>query len=431
MSEFLLNRKEIREILNRMPLGSIIAVTSFPQKIYASGYFCDLEQNGFLERVSRGRYKTLKKIVLRRRGHLKGVRHLKTMKDLSVIPTIVKSDEKGLVMKQIFLLYKRLVPEKHQVNMNFLYRLFAFGIKEGIFENNGFNIEQKDHFRGPTPKRIVFKNSNLTIDKWNEFVDKYRLWYQYKKENKVNRISKCKTVINSSDNGHVIIKSFGEDRNNTNKKFVEEYFLNEIKKHLGGNKIDCFIISGPDYNRHVIKLFDTIANHVIICEKNQNVFSVIYKKAQICPYYINQKVSLINSDIKDVFPSNCLFVDLDLMSSLQTIEQLILNTIRYQDYNYSSNVKFISFTTSIRNDGGFPKRNDLLKSILNKGFNIVFDERNVDIFNAKIPMSDKSTIGNFCIKHTPQIKDFGRAVDISIFTYEDTSPMLSVLISYR
>lgn len=427
-----LTRQNIRDSINKM-VGLTINVTDFYNKPVAANYLGSLCYSEHLERISRGEYKVLKKVILKKPGPRKGKRYNRNFKDLSVIPSILNSSKEGLTVSQIHRLYQRITNPEKQVNMLYLYRILGFGITNGVILENGFNEKERRSVRGPTPKRLILSNKNITIEEWESFISEFRLFYQYKKENKVRKKSSRKTIMEKFKNSQSIITNFDEDRDNLNKQFIEEYFIEKVQNHLDGNSINCFAITGPDYNRHVTKLFSTIANKVMICELKPDVFDIIYRKAQICPYYIDNKVSVLNCDVDDVSPINYHYIDVDLMRSLDNISKSVLRQIRQQDYSCDKNsFKFITFTASIRHDGGVDNRLTILKNLLYKGFELKLDSfQNGEGFGTGIEVFNPSRKKNSCLLHISNIKEFGRVKDLYVFTYQDGSPMMSVLVIYK
>jgi hypothetical protein len=424
-------RAEMRKEINKS-VGSIIDSSIF-KKSRRKGmvYLQNLHESGHIQRVGRGKYKVLKKHILKKRGIKPS--NIK-FKDVSMIPTILNSSPDGLLMDQIDSIYKKITPEDKQVNRNYLYRLIAFGIKEGVILHKPPTIEDvMNHAKGPMPKRTALTNPNINEEEWEEFVNKYRMFYQYKKEHKLGRRRpKPKTVKEQLSKSKPIINSFDEDRNNPNKQFIEEYFIDIVKKYFKKKKIRCFTVTGPDYYRHVNKLFDTIANEVIVCELESDVFNIIYNKAQVCPYYLNNKVSLLNCNIDNIAPSNCYYIDLDLMASITTVYDSIIKQIKNQSYACGDTLKFITFTYSTRSDGGSKKRLRLLKKLLYEGFKTKVESfEGGDDFGTGVEMFNPSQDLKYCLKHSPHIIDYGRIVDIDIFTYSDDYPMMSLLITYK
>jgi hypothetical protein len=420
------SRKLMREELNKR-INKFVNVRDFTNAHQAADYLRILLPSGCVERVDVGIYKILKKIKTKRRGAKKGIKSCKNRKDLSIIPTILRSSDNGIGMVQLQEQYCKLTPIDKQVNQNYLYRIFTFGIKEGVIKNFGKDINLKIHVKGSIPKRYGLINNDITTEEWDTFLDKFRLHYQYQQAHKLDKVSKFKTVHEKVDDSGSIIKEFDEERDNPNKQFVESYFLNIIKNHLDKDLINCLTITGPDYNRHVGKLFSHIANHITICEKSRYVFNVIYKKASICPFYLNNQVSLINDDIANINKDNCYYIDLDLMATIKNIKSCILKQINNQKQTCNKNkLKFLSFTSSMRKDGGEKNRIKILKELLFDGF-----ELEIESLGDLVKVGDSSKKYGFCGQYLPKIKRNRKVKDLVILEYKDYSPMLSVLIVYR
>jgi hypothetical protein len=418
-----ISRKNIRTFLNKMGKETIFACKDIiPQESdrnYIARYLSQLCKNGFLERISHGQYKILKKITIRKRGKSKP--KPRTIKDLNMILTILKSSKKGYIVDQIEEVYKRLTPPEQQIEKSYLDKLLTFGLKKGILKHDKKAPELRKGKRGPIPKRIVLENPNVTDDEWNQFIDTFR---------KLKRDKREKTSILKSKK---IIESFDEHRDNKNKQFVENFFIDRIQENLGGQLIKCFTITGPDYHRHINKLFEKIAEKVIVCEINPHVFNVIYRKALTCPYYLDNRVSLLNCDLDDIDSFNCSYVDLDLMITISNIYNSVLRQIKNQEYSCNeTNLKSISFTASIRCDGGEIKRLELLKDLLYEAFELELEGfLGGTGFGKGYEVNGKSEKLNFCHKHIPIINKYGSAKNVYVFTYQDHTPMISVLVVYK
>jgi len=240
-------------------------------------------------------------------------------------------------------------------------------------------------------------------------------------------------VAEKLEPSEVITTGFGEERENPNKQFVEDYFLKAIKKNLNGKSIPCFTLTGPDYNRHMKKLFNTIANTVVVAEVKKDVFDTIYNKAKICPHNIKNKVSLLNCNIDDVTATNCYFMDIDLMGNIVTIYNTVLNQIKIQSDSCNNNkLKHLSFTASRRNDKGENNRLKKLTKLLYEGFEARLDGFHGGAgFGEGIKVVQHSTQLRTCKQHIPDITHYGRIKDLHVFTYQDGGPMMSLLITYK
>lgn len=420
-------RAELRKIVNKH-VGLIIDSSVFNKRNIRKGgtYLQALHESGHVQRVGIGKYKVLKKVRMKRK---KDKKINKRFKDVSMIPTILNSSSDGLLMDQIEKIYKRITPIDKQVNRNYLYRMLAFATKSGVvFHKPPTSEDVINHVKGPMAKRSALVNPDISEEEWEKFVDEFRLFYQYKKKNKNGRRSKIKTVKDDTSKSKSILSSFTEDRNNPNKQFVEDYFLDKVKEHIGSKKVDCFAVTGPDYNRHINKLFNSIAKEVVVCELEADVFNTIYRKAQACPYYLDNKVSLINCDVDKIIPSDCHYIDLDLMASITFVYDSILKQIKPQ----RDTLKFITFTCSTRKDGGSKNRLQIFKNLLHTGFETKLEnfEGGHNDFGIGVEVFNPSQHLNYCLKHNPYITNYGRIKDIDIFTYSDNYPMLSVLIAY-
>lgn len=426
------NSKEMREYINQR-VGKTISTKDFVKRNMASAFLCVYAEKGFVERVGWSKYKILKKIELKKVGPKKGIKLARLYKDVSTIPLILNSSDEGLVVSQIILMYNNITPTEKRVNSNYMYRLIGFARNNGVIKIIGENADIKTNNIGPNPKRLALVNPNITSKEWEEVVSQYRLFYQYKKENKLKKKPTEATVVDRFKDSKDIINAFNEDRVNLSKQFVEEHFINLVHKFSKGIRMNCFAITGPDYFRHTLKLFNRIANRLTICELNPAVFDTIYKKAQTCPFYIDGKVSLLNCNVDDISLFNAQYIDLDLMSSLGSIYDSVTKQVKNQDLNCDSkNLKFISFTTSIRNDGGANSRLILLQKLLFDSFNMKLDGfQGSGEFGDGIALFNGVENLKYCLKRMPEISKWGRVKGIYILTYQDYAPMLSALIVYK
>ena len=414
--------KKIRNVLNKN-IGKVVSTQDFSHPAKTSSYLTTLIERGFVERVSLGTYKILKRVRNKRTGGKKGtIPACCKFKDLSSIPAILNSSKEGLVLLQIEHKYQQITPKEMQVNRNYLYRLLGYGVQEGIVKRNGVNKELRTNDRGPYPKRLVLVNKDITDNEWQAFVDKYIEWYSGQKKKKS---TKKTPNLNIGQVPKKIINSFKEERNNPNKCYVESQFLKTVKSYIN-TPIECMAVTGPDYDRHISKLFSTIASKLTIVEHKHEIFKVILSKASICPKYIQGSVDLIKADVSGVI-STSQYIDLDLMGTLKSLVNIISNHLRNQLYfNNSDSYKFLTFTASIRCDGGYEKRVDLLKHIfLNMGLNAKLEG-----YEEGIPVRSSKKL-KFCQSHRPIISDKGRLIKCQIFTYQDTTPMLCVLLIYK
>ena len=113
---------------------------------------------------------------------------------------------------------------------------------------------------------------------------------------------------------------------------------------------------------------------------------------------------------------------------------IITRYILTQLYFLPESIKFLTFTVSTRNDGGPLERFKILQTVFqDTGLNAKLEGfRGNELFGNKFPMgSQEHTNLKFCYKHIPVFSNYGRIIDIQFFTYQDTSPMLSILFVYK
>lgn len=424
-------REEMRAELNKV-IGSVIDATMFERsKIYGNQFLISLVHSGHVERVRRGKYKVAKEIELVKKTRKRTSNHI--LKDISVIPRVLNSHDEGLVMNQIYSIYRSLTPPAKQITRHYLVELTGYGISIGVILPNGINKNLRNGNRGPFPKRMILANPDITKEEWAEFINNFRLHKQQSIRHKYARRTKSKTVAEKLEPSEVITTGFGEERNNPHKQFVEDYFLKAIEKNLNGKSIPCFTLTGPDYYRHMQKLFNTIANTVVVAEIKKDVFDTIYNKAKVCPHNINNKVSLLNCNIDDVTATNCYFMDLDLMSNIVTIYNTVLKQIKIQSDSCNNNkLKYLSFTASRRNDKGENNRLKKLTKLLYEGFEARLDGfHGGPGFGEGIKVAQSSKQLRSCKQHIPDITHYGRIKELHVFTYQDCGPMMSFLITYK
>jgi hypothetical protein len=304
----------------------------------------------------------------------------------------------------------------------------------GIIKFNGVNNKLRNSDKGPAPKRIILTNKNITEEEWDLFVKDYIRWYSGKKEaSKPKKQYIPKGSVGKS--GSKIINSFTQTRKNPNKCLVESHIYETVLKYANGQKLNCLVISGPDYQRHIKKLFSTIAEKVYIIEKDKTVFRKIFNKANICPYYIDNKVDIICTDLNDIILPDCQYLDLDLMGSIKSCQEVITKHINNQLHFLSPDkMKFLTFTVSMRNDGGEKERFKTLQSIFSDSDlkSNLFKFKGDDIFGDKIKLGERDPqFKDYCFKLIPIFKELGRIVDTQVLTYQDTTAMMSVLITYK
>lgn len=429
MDTKLITRGEIRETLNKIQPGSIITCKIFnnANKSAINSYLGILHQSGHVKRVSWGGYEIVKKIILKRRGRKKGQFTATTLlKDVTSIPNILRSSESGLVVWEIYHAYQRITPPDKQVNMHYLYRLLKYGQVRGIIAYNGRNENLRKRRKGPAPKRVVLIKKDISDEEWGNFVNDYILYYQYKKEHKKEKRHKPQTVVQKFNKCDSIIQNFGDDRNNPNKQYVEEFYIKKAKEYLGNKLVRCLVITGPCYDHHMKTLFSTIADKIFVCEIAPDVFDNIYRKSKICPYRLKQKVFLLSCDVNDIAVVDCRYADIDLMRTLRNNYSIISEQIKRQDMFCDKNKeKFITFTFTRRHDGYENSIADLKKLCRNRfGAEIESITDGVHVRNQTKKLSS-------CKRHFVNMRKNGRIREMYVFTYQDDVPMMNILIVYK
>lgn len=424
----LITRSEIRKTLNKIQPGSIITCKIFnsTNKSYINNYLGILSQTGYLKRVFRGNYEIVKKIKLKRRGPKKGSPPPTTLKDLSTIPNILRSSESGLVAWEIYHAYQRITPPDKQVNIHYLYRLLKYAQIKEIIAYNGRNENLRKHRKGPAPKRVVLIKKDISDEEWDNFVNDYRLYYQYLKDHKVGRKYKPKTVVQKFNQCDSIVQNFGDDRHNPNKQYVEKFYIKKTKEYLGVKRVRCLVITGPCYDHHMKTLFSTIADKIFVCEIAPDVFDNIYRKSKICPYRLKQKVSLLNCDVNDIAVVDCRYADIDLMRTLRNNYSIISEQIKRQDMFCDKNKeKFITFTFTRRYDGYENSIVDLKKLCWNR-----FGAE-VESITDGVHVRKQTKKLSSCKRHFVNMRENGRIQEIYVFTYQDDVPMMNILVIYK
>jgi len=186
------------------------------------------------------------------------------------------------------------------------------------------------------------------------------------------------------------------------------------------------VVTGPDYNHHMTSLFTTFAKKVLVCEIAPDVFDTIYRKAQICPYHIDNRVSLLKCDINDVAAVNCRYADVDLMRTLKNNYIIIYNQITRQDLLCSkSKEKFFTFTCTRRNQDSEVTLS-YLKQLVGKCFGMKLTS-----LSSGTEVRGKHKKLRSCKQHFPSIEKYGRVKEMYVFTYQDDVPMMNVLFVYK
>ena len=240
--------------------------------------------------------------------------------------------------------------------------------------------------------------------------------------------------IKGKTKGKKILKQH-TSRKNPNKQFIESHFIQLSNSFLEGDLTPCLTVTGPDYNRHVNALFNSIANHVYIVENSNSVFRRICNWAKLCPYHKANKVSLLNVDINKIFIPDCRYIDLDLMANIFELAPAITKHVANQKLTCDNNsIKCFTFTASTRNDGGPEIRFEKFKDLINNVFDASLTGfQGDDLFGDGIQFKSLE-VGErkYCKRHLPLFKDMGRIINMGVIGYADEgTPMMSVLIIYK
>lgn len=226
------------------------------------------------------------------------------------------------------------------------------------------------------------------------------------------------------------IKKF-KFRSNPNKQIIEDIFLNAIGMYIQSPK--CLTLSGPDYKRHVDKLIEIGASEIFIVEKNQDIFRSLLTLAYRCEHHQAGKVNLLNCDVGNVVINNCHYIDLDLMATIQKITPIIENHLTYQSCMVDG-IKALSFTSSLRRSGNSKERFKSIQKLLAEHLdcNLTGFDGTTGSFGEGISLpGSKTGLGSYCVKHIPTYEDPGRVVELHMFIYSDTSPMITMLVIYK
>jgi len=202
-----------------------------------------------------------------------------------------------------------------------------------------------------------------------------------------------------------------------------------VKKRLGGELVKCLAIKGPDYHHHMHSLFTTIANRVMVCEIAQDIFDIIYRKSLICPYSLDNKVTVHRCDVDELSPINCRYADIDLMRTIKNNYDIVSGQLKKQDdFCSKDEEKYFTFTFTRRSQGGdiFGRTLLYLEKLVKEHFGMEL-----------IGLSDGTDVceqhGKFksCKQHFLLAKKYGRVNKMYVFTYQDDVPMMNVLIAYK
>lgn len=423
-----ITRLDVKKYFNQIGVGSIVTSTSMPNVSNistVSWLIKDLKNSGHLMRVDRGKYQIVKRIPITRSKL--GPRKNKATKDLSMIPSILKYNKEGMTIKEVRRIYKNLTPIDDQVSMTYFRRLFAFGQKEDIIVRKGFDEKSRTSNRGVPPVLFGLSNPNLSDEEWKFIINKFRMWLQEKSERKYKKKRKSKTIKEKFSCCGTIIDHFKETRDNPNKIYTEEYFIDRVYKRLNGELVKSFVVTGPDYFHHMDSLFTTISNRTLVCEIAPDVFEIIFKKAKICQYFINKKVGLLNCDVDEIAPVNCRYTDIDLMKTLKVNYKIISQQLMRQDLLCESNEeKYFTFTFTRRRHEDFSVTIDHLKKLLK-------DNLKADLLELSDGDEVRGDQGKLksCRKCEARFSDKGRILEFHVFKYQDITPMMNVLISYK
>jgi len=347
-------------------------------------------------------------------------------KDLSSLYKVFKLAPSRMNHKEVYEHYSRVCDPNNAASEVYLKKVVMFGVKDGFFTGQKIKPVGK---RGGG-KQYVDPKPAVTEAEFTDFLRRYRK-FNLKYKGKKKKIVYSTPAI--SGNGSAILSSFSPDRKNPNKQYVEMAFLSTIKNFLNGDRVKCLSISGPYYKRHIDTLFSTVANKVCIVEIDNDIFNHVFQEAKTCPHYQAGRVSIMKCDISEVVLLDCQFIDLDLMRSLNNIgEKIISQVIGQTTFNKEGALKHISFTASIRGDGGEEKRFNLLKNILSAAFDADLKGfHGESVFGDRYHMTHSTGKWHHCSRHIPMFNDQGSIVDMQFFTYKDGAPMMSVLITYK
>jgi len=365
-------------------------------------------------------------------------------KDLSSIPNILKPATEGLTVNQIFNRYQQTTVPANQVQKPYLRQVINYAIKNDIIIQNGYEINPT----GRDSKRMCLKNVDIPDGDWNALIELFResILKTQKENRQIRQAKKAKAKVRKLKGrsasrpavgklSETINDHFDEARENPNKQYVESFFIGTVAHYLNNEKVSCLTLTGPDYNRHITKLFNSFAEEVFIVENMNGVFEEIMSKAKTCPYYMKNQVKLLNCNLEDVFVKGCKYIDLDFMVGMKKVLTIIKNYVEMQTYTIGTDsIKFITFTTSNRNDGGDIERLVVLKQLMKECFNATISGfHGGEGLGDQIPLqgTHADTL-KYCHKRIPIIIERGTIVDMQVITYSDSNhPMLSILVLYK
>lgn len=422
-------RTDVKKMFNNMELGSVVTSKSIPNVNNPSTItwlLRDLYKSGHIEKVDRGSYKLVKRISLKRKKG-GGKRKNENLKDISMIPTILKYNKNGLVIKEIMRLYRNLTPEDDQVTMAYMRNLFGYAKRTGVITTNGEDDRFRRSKRGKAPLRYTLHDMELSDEAWNDVLCNFRMYMQGMNKRTNKRKVKPKTVKEKFACCGPIVDHFRETRDNPNKIHTETFFINKVKERLGNERVKTFVVTGPDYFHHMDSIFKTITDKSIVCEIAPDIFDTIYKKAQICKYYVSKKVSLLNCDVDDIAPVNCRYTDIDLMKTIKVNYDLISNQIMRQDLLCDAKKeKYFTFTCTRRRQDSFDVTLKYLKKLLKEHFQADL----IALSEGKEVRSNQKSLRS-CLQCKPYFNGKGKLLDFYLFKYQDKTPMFNALIVYK
>lgn len=340
---------------------------------------------------------------------------MKERKDLNYIYSQLNRMDNDFTFDYFKSQYNDNTPEEHVVSKAYLKQIF----RECLTKNNFIT---KTGFTGKNGRAKIYKFNKqyINMNLWRDAVETFREGVR-NQTNHTNKKLRAKKAKKSKCN---IVESFSPTKRvNPNKQMIESYFIDIVKSHLRDKKISCFSITGPDYKRHVNKLFDSFAINLHILDNSYEVTSKLLEISKNCPHMKDGNVTITMGDAEKII-FGCQYIDLDLLSGISYVAPIVKSYANAQKRNPER--KYLTFTFSQRNDGGEENRFKLLKNLIKETFNC--DIEGYDSCQSPHASTSQSI---FCREVKFKIMNYGDVYSLNGFSYSDKhGPMMSILVVY-